>query len=77
MTGVRPRREKSLVARILRAGYIAEIIRDGISETPLFHWIVQAAESGEVLALGQSLTLREAELSAVSFLDDLRLRRAM
>jgi hypothetical protein len=77
MTGVRPQREKSLAARILRAGYIAEIIRDGISDVPLYHWIVQAAESGEVLALGQSRTLGEAELSAVSFLDDLRLRRAV
>lgn len=65
------------LARILRAGYVAEIIRDSISASPIFHWVVQDAESGEILALGQARSLGEAEVSAVSFLDDLRLRRAI
>jgi hypothetical protein len=68
---------KSLAARILRAGYIAEIIRDGLTNPPLFHWVVQQCETGEVLALGQSHTLPDAEISAQSFLDDLRLSRAI
>lgn len=71
------RRAPQRVARILRPGYVAEVIRDASSLTPIFHWIVQAAESGEVLALGQAETLGEAERSAVYFLDDLRLRRAI
>jgi len=71
------RKEHKLMSRILRAGYLAEIIRDSISDSALFHWLVQSAESGEVLALGQARTLAEAETSAVSFLDDLRLRRAI
>ena len=70
-------REKSLAARILRAGYIAEIIRDQVAYPPLFHWVVQQCETGEVLALGQSNTLPEAETAAISFLDDLRFRRAI
>lgn len=68
---------KTLAARILRAGYIAEIIRDDFGPEPIFHWVVQQCESGEVLALGQARTLAEAEHSAVAFLDDLRLRRAI
>jgi len=68
---------KGMIARILRAGYIGEIIRDELDSEPLFHWLVQRCESGEVLALGQARSLAEAELSATSFLDDLRLRRVI
>jgi hypothetical protein len=64
-------------ARILRAGYVCDIIRDAHTHPPIFHWVVEDVETNEVLGLGQSHTLAEAEITATSFLDDLRLRRAI
>lgn len=63
------------VTRILRAGYIGEIIRDELLHPPIHHWLVQDCDTNEIVALGQAETLSEAQSHAVAFLDDLRLRR--
>ncbi|HUS20282.1 MAG TPA: hypothetical protein VMZ25_11590 [Terriglobales bacterium] len=63
------------VTRILRAGLICDIIRDRMA--PIFHWVVQDCETNEVLGLGQAHSFNEAHETAVWFLDDLRLRRAV
>ncbi len=68
---------KSPVIRILRPGYICEIIRDPHTDAPLHHWLVQDCETNEIIVLGQSRTLDEADRNARAFLDDLRLRRAI
>lgn len=68
---------KPLSHRILRAGYICDIIRDTATNPPIFHWVVQHCETNEIMALGQAQTLTEAEHAAIGFLDDLRLRRAI
>ena len=67
----------SRVIRILRAGYICEIIRDSSTEPPIYHWVVQGCESNDVVGLGQSHTFSEAESTAIWLLDELRLRRAI
>ncbi|MEO5935675.1 MAG: hypothetical protein ABIP81_00525 [Terriglobales bacterium] len=68
---------KQCVRRILRAGYVCEIIRDEHSDPAIHHWLVQDCNTDEIIALGQSLTLTEAENHAGAFLDDLRVRRAI
>lgn len=73
----RARTPKSRAARILRAGYICDIIRDTDTDPSIFHWVVQNCETDEILGLGQAHTLPEAEMAALMFLDDLRIRRAI
>lgn len=68
---------KSLIKRILRAGYVCDIIRDGYTEPAIHHWVVQNCDTDEIVGLGQAHSLAEAEVHAVAFLDDLRLRRAV
>lgn len=65
------------VARILRPGYVCDIIRDPHTAPPIFHWVVQDCETNEVTGLGQANSLGEAEQHATAFLYDLRQRRAI
>jgi hypothetical protein len=71
------RSRSARVTRILRAGLICDIIRDAVGDPAIFHWVVQDCESDEILGLGQAYSFREAEDTAIWFLDDLRLRRAV
>jgi len=75
--GGRQKHESNRVARILRPGYVCDIIRDPHTDPPIFHWVVQDCETNEITGLGQAYSLGEAEQHASAFLFDLRQRRAI
>ena len=68
---------KSPVRRILRPGYICDIIRDEHTDPAIHHWVVQDCDTDEIIGLGQAHSLPEAELHALAFLNDMRIRRAI
>jgi len=73
----RPPAAAARAARILRAGYICDIIRDQLTHPSIFHWVVQHCETDEIVGLGQARSFAEAEMTSIWFLNDLRLRRAI
>ncbi|MEO6120253.1 MAG: hypothetical protein ABIP12_06135 [Terriglobales bacterium] len=68
---------KRPVRRILRPGYVCDIIRDEQTDPAIHHWLAQDCETDEIIGLGQARSLHEAEGHALAFLDDLRVRRAI
>ena len=57
--------------RFEMSGYVADIIIDEKTEPPIHHWIIQRADSPEILYWGQEHTLEEAKSAAHSCLQNL------
>jgi hypothetical protein len=61
--------------RIHLNGHIADILSDGRSVQPVFHWFIQPEGSTEVLVWGQEASLADAEYQARTYLEGLDTRK--
>ena len=64
--------QKSPKTRIVNGEHFADIlVRYGENEPPVYYWICQKFEVGEILGMGTALTFEQAEIEARDCLDRL------
>ena len=62
--------------RVLKYGFVVDILVDPKSQPAIYHCIIQKAGSKEILYWSQERTFRDAELNAEAFLESHRPEKA-
>ncbi len=64
------------IKRLHLNGHTADVLTDAHTDPPVYHWLIQAEGSPEVLVWGQESSLADAEYQARTYLEGLVERKA-